>query len=71
MRTLVSVLIVLALVVLFAQIVLPRGSDTSTKAAKKSGRFVVRPISSRATVEGVDAAWAKNRRDHSRPFGNN
>ena len=64
MKTVISVLIVLALIVLFAQIVLPRGSYTSANAAKKPGRFVVEATSSRSTVEGVDAAWAKNTRDH-------
>ena len=70
MKTVVSGLIVLALIVLFAQIVLPRGSDTSTRVTKKSGHFVVRPVSSRAMVEGADAAkiaWEKNRSDHFSP----
>jgi hypothetical protein len=70
MKTVVSVLMVLAVLVLFAQIVLPRGSDASAKAAKEPGRFVVVAVSSRATVEGANAAkmaWAKNRRGHFSP----
>ena len=72
MKTVVSVLIVLALIVLFAQSILPRGSYTSANAAKKPGRFVVEAtsssLSSRTTVEGVDAAWGKNTRDRSSPI---
>jgi hypothetical protein len=69
-KAVVSLLTVLALIVLFAYIVLPRGSNTSPKAAEKPERFVGKAVSSRAMVEGVDAAkmaWAKNRRDHLLP----
>ena len=45
MKTVVSVLIVLALIVLFAHIVLPRGSNRSAKAAEKPGDFVVEAVS--------------------------
>jgi hypothetical protein len=46
MKTVVSMLLVLALIVLFAQIVLPRGSYNGAWAAKKPGRFVVQKTSS-------------------------
>ncbi|HME44165.1 MAG TPA: hypothetical protein VKF36_13825 [Syntrophorhabdales bacterium] len=62
MKAVVSVLMVLAMLVLFAQIVLPLGSDTRAKAAEKSGRFFVAAVSSVATAEEVDTAkmaWTK------------
>ena len=67
MKTVVSVLIVVALIVLFAHIVLARASNTSPKVGEKPEHFVGKAVSSRVTEEGVDAAkmaWAKNRRGH-------
>jgi len=65
MKTLVSALIVLALIVLFAQAILPLGSYTSREAAKRRGHFFIEVASSKATVQGVEAAWANDGRHRS------
>jgi hypothetical protein len=62
MKTMVSLLLILATIVLFAHIILPRGSYTSVKAAKKQAHVVVGAASSNAAVEGLDVGWKKNRR---------
>jgi len=65
MKTVISALIVLALIVLFAQMVLPLGSYTATKAANKPGRSFIEAVSSQASEQGTEAAWTKDgRRRH-------
>lgn len=65
MKTAVSILLILAVIVLFAQIVLQLGSYASTRTAKKPGHPVVEAASSSATMEGLGAAWLERRKNHS------
>ncbi len=68
MKTAISALIVLALIVLFAQIVLPLGSPTGTMVARKTGPADIETVSSKGTPKGVHAAWAENGRGHFSPI---
>jgi hypothetical protein len=64
MKTAISALIVLALLVLLAQIVLPLGSPTGTVVARKTGASDIETVSSKGTPKGINAAWAGNGRGH-------
>ena len=67
MKTVVSALMVLAFIVLLALIVLPLGSYTGSMTARETGLFDDETVSSNGTPNGMKAAWAQHRRDHSLP----
>ncbi len=62
MKTVVSLLLLIALIILFAYSVLPRAPYTSARIVKKQGRFLIEATSSQPALKGLDAAWKKNKR---------